>query len=57
MIYKEELIKAGLKAVYTREQGVGITAYTVEQLKEMLPQEKADWGRRKGLGLDIVGQL
>ena len=40
MICKKEIINAGIKAVYMREEGIGVKSYTIEELRTMLDEEE-----------------
>jgi len=46
IICKKEIINAGLRSVHMREEGVGEENYTVEQIKELLAQEEAEWKKK-----------
>ena len=46
IICKKEIINAGLKAVYMREENVGEKCFTVEQITDMLIKEEGGWKKR-----------
>jgi dCMP deaminase len=46
IICRKEIINAGLKRVYMREEGVGEKEYSPEDLKQFLIQEETDWRER-----------
>ncbi|MCJ7719618.1 cytidine deaminase [Candidatus Bathyarchaeota archaeon] len=49
-ICKKEIINAGLEAVYMREEGVGKTTYSIDQIKEILAKEEAEWRKKPRQG-------
>jgi dCMP deaminase len=54
IICKKEIINAGLTAVYMREEGIGEKSYTLEQIKELLAEEEAEWKKRYAQGHRVV---
>jgi dCMP deaminase len=52
IICKKEIINAGLTMVYMREEGVGQTNYTLDDIKRLLAQEEEKWKRKKQAKLD-----
>ncbi len=46
IICKKIIINAGLANVYMREENVGEKSYTIDQIKELLMEEEAEWRKK-----------
>ena len=49
IICKKEIINAGLKKVYMKEEGVGERRYTIGRIKKLLAAEEAKWRKKYNL--------
>lgn len=57
LICKKEIINAGLKAVYVREEDIGSKLYEIEEIRQLVAEEEEEWRRKRDSGIDITGQL